>query len=317
MKLWHFITRDWVRKSLALFFALFIYWQVNNALKREEHISGVPVVFHLSQDLMPMSSKVVTLYVKVRRIPGDKRLDARSISVNADVSSANRQADGTYKVRFSKKNFQAESGIEVVSWSPKEVVLKLQRRITRDIPVAARFSGTLPERFNMSEVVSIPHSVTVSGLESVVSELKEIPTNPIPLAECERGFEYETTLALQPGISADPESVKVRIGIENVIRREFKRMPVGIFGDGESGVRAAVAAPGKAEVSVVLRGTERALADFTAQDLRLYVDVYNVTTPGEYLRPVNCHIRRPGIEVLSIVPAEMKVSISKVPIKKP
>ncbi|MBQ6352335.1 MAG: hypothetical protein IJJ28_03600 [Lentisphaeria bacterium] len=296
---------------------MLIYYQVGDSLKQEVSVKAVPVEFRLSQDLMMTSETVEKLDVTVRSIPGKKKLDAQAISVIADVSSADRQADGTYKVSFKKKNVHAASGVDIVNWSPETVTLKLQRRITRDVPVAARFSGKLPEQISLSEVVSIPRNVTVSGLESVVSELKEIPTKPIPLADCERGFEYETDLALQPGISADPGRVKVRIGIENVILREFKRIPVGIFGDGEAGVRAAFAASGAAEATVALRGTERALADLTAQDLRLYVDVYNVTTPGEYQRPVNCHILRPGIEVRSIVPAEIKVSINKVQNKKP
>ena len=318
MKLLRIITRDWWRKLLALILAMLIYWQVGESLKREDRVNAVQVEFHLSQDLMTTSPERRTVDVRVRSIPGDKRLDAQSISVNVDVSSANRQPDGTYKVRFKRNNFRAIPGVEIVSWFPKELTLKLQRRITRDVPVAARFSGTLPDQVSLSEVVSIPRKVTVSGLESVVAELKEIPTKPIPLAECERGFEYETGLVLQQGISSvEPERVKVRIGIENMIQREFRRIPVGIFGDGENGLRTTFAASGDAAVTVTLRGTERALADLTAQDLRLYVDVYNVTTPGDYIRPVNCHIRRPGIELRSIVPAEMKVSIIKLPIKKP
>ncbi len=318
MKLLRIIIRDWWRKLLALGLAVLIYWQVGESLKREDRVNAVQVEFHLSQDLMTTSPERRTVDVRVRSIPGDKRLDAQSISVNVDVSSANRQPDGTYKVRFKRDNFRAIPGVEIVSWFPKELTLKLQRRITRDVPVAARFSGTLPEQVSLAEVVSIPRKVTVSGLESVVAELKEIPTKPIPLAECERGFEYETGLVLQQGISSvEPERVKVRIGIENMIQREFRRIPVGIFGDGENGLQTTFAASGDAVVTVTLRGTERALADLTAQDLRLYVDVYNVTTPGDYIRPVNCHIRRPGIELRSIVPAEMKVSIVKLPIKKP
>lgn len=317
MMILRLITRDWWRKLLALSLAVLIYWQVGESLKREDRVNAVPVEFHLSQDLMMTSPERRTVDVRVRSIPGDKRLDAQSISVNVDVSSANLQPDGTYKVRFKRDNFRAISGVEIVSWFPKELTLKLQRRITRDVPVAARFSGSLPERVSLAEVVSIPRTVTVSGLESVVAEIKEIPTKPIPLADCERGFEYETTLALQPGITVEPELVKVRIGIENIIQRELRRIPVGIFGDGENGLQASFAAPGDAVATVTLRGTERALADLTAQDLRLYVDVYNVTTPGDHIRPVNCHIRRPGIELRSIVPAEMKVSIIKVPIKKP
>lgn len=316
MSLWNFLTRDGLRKLAALGFAVIIYWQVSDSMKRVEHVHGVPVVIHLSQDLMMTSPQRFTVSVQVRSMPGERALDARLVSAVVDVSSADRQSDGTYLVRLKRENFRASSGIEIVSWTPKQFPITLQRRISREVPVVPRFSGQLPENYRLSESICIPKSVTVSGTENVVAVLKNLPTKPIPLTDCERGFEYESELALPHGVSSEPDRVKVQIGIENIIQREFQRLPVGIFGDGEAGIKASVVGD-EAVVTVTLRGTERALADFTAQDMRLYVDIYNVSSPGEYTRPVNCHIRRPGIEVDSIVPAELKVSIIKTPIKKP
>lgn len=316
MSLGSFFTRNWLRKLAALVFAILIYYLVNDSLKKIEDVHDVPVTLNLSQDLIMTTPQKFTVSVRVRSIPGEKALDARSVSAVVDITTADHRKNGIYTVRLRKENFRAPSGIKIVDFMPKELTVKLQRLIRLDVPVEPRFSGKLPENYRLSETVCTPKSVTVSGAENEVAGLKNIPTNPIPLADCERGFEYETELAPPQNVSVDPGRVKVQIGIENIIKREYQKVPVGIFGDGEAGMNASLVG-GESAVTVTLRGTERALDQFTAQDIRLYVDVYNVSSPGVYACQVNCHIRRSGIEVDSIVPAELKVSIIKAPIKKP
>ena len=317
MRLWSFLTSDGWRKLIALLFAVVIYYQVNESMKRVERIHRVPVKINLSQDLIMTTPQKFTVSVQVRSMPGESALDSQLVSAVADVSSVNRQEDGTYMVRLKKENFRASPGIEIISWTPNKFPITLQRRIFRDVPVVPRFSGKPHENYRLSESVCIPKSVTVSGTENVVSALKNIPTVPIPLDDCEREFEYESELELPQDVSSSPDRVKVQVGIEKIIvKREFQRLPVGIFGDGEAGQRASFVG-GESTVTVTLRGTGRAFDSFKMQDMRLYVDIYNISSPGEYTRPVNCHIRRPGIEVSSIVPAELKVSITKTPIKKP
>ena len=318
MSLRNFITGDWLRKIAALIFAVLIYYHVNDSMKRVERISSVPVKINLSQDLIMTTPQTFTVSVQVRSMPGESAVDPHMVSAVADVSSADRQKDGTYLVSLKRESFRTSPGIEIVSWSPRKFPITLQRRIYRDVPVVPRFSGRPHENYRLSESVCIPKSVTVSGTENVVSALKVVSTAPIPLDDCEREFEYESELDLPQGVSSNPERIKVQIGIENIALRQFQRLPVGVFSDVDAGISASFVG-GESAVTLTLRGTERALADFTAQDVRLYVDIYNVSSPGEYTRPVNCHIRRPGIEVDSIVPAELKVSIikAKAPIKKP
>ena len=72
--------------------------------------------------------------------------------------------------------------------------------------------------------------------------------------------------------------------------------------------RRAVFAPGTApKVKAALRGTKHELDGIKDGDLVFYVDVPADLKSGERMLPVSCHIRRRGVEVLSMEPAELKI----------
>ena len=77
--------------------------------------------------------------------------------------------------------------------------------------------------------------------------------------------------------------------------------------DGGAERRAAFASGNLPKVKVTLRGTKSELTGIQEGDLVFYVDVPADLKPGEQMLPVRCHIRRSGIEVISIAPAELKI----------
>jgi len=318
-KLFGFITGDLWRKLAALFFAVIIYWNVNEFQKDEKKIFNIPVGVHLTHDLIMTSPQRFTAAVRVRGGASIlKDMDSRSISGRVEVSSKNRQPDGSYRVRLTPANFRTPRNVKVTAVdSDKELTLYLQRRISRELPVVMRFSGELSNQYRLSDRVCIPRRVAVSGPESAVSELKDVATEPIPLSDRESGFEYEVKLAPPDRIEVTPGKVTVQIGIErNVVQRDMSAVPVGLFCDSglETVAKFPAETPPRAAVSLV--GPATLVSGVKPDDLRLYVDVSNVSTPGVYTLPVKCHVRRAGVDVRSVIPAEFKISISKAPIKK-
>lgn len=319
MSIFGFITRDFWRKLAALFFACIIYWNVSEHLKEEKKIAGVPLEVHLTQDLVMTAPRSFTATVRVRGKSGVlKDLEPGALSGRVDVSSKNSHPDGSYRVGISPKDFRTPPGVKVIAVdSDPELTLWLQHRVSRELPVAMRFTGAPPASYRLSEQRCIPSRVTVNGPENVISELKAIPTEPIPLAERESGFEYEAKLLLPDRVTSSPQRVVVQIGIErNEALRDISPVPVGLFCDSGQGIRVDFTADTPPTAKVSVSGPSTAVAVLKPDDLRLYVDVSNVSTPGVYKLQVKCHIRRPGIDVRSITPAEYNVSISKAPIKK-
>ena len=314
MRIPDFIRRDFALKSVSLVLEVCTYIGVSRSLDEEKTIT-VPVNIRLTQDLMMIQPQTFKKEVTVR---GNKRDLNRAGETEClvDVGMKNRQPDGSYQVELSRRNFHPPAGLQV-KVKDEVLTLQLQRRISRELPVKIVLSGEPPRGFRVSERICIPKTVLVSGPENELSELKEILTEPVPLDDRESSFDYEVKLRRSARLKFSVERVTVNIEVaRNFVTRDFSKVPVGIFYDAQSGIVARFNADTPSFASVRIVGTASDIARFRANDMRLYIDVSDISTAGEYTLHVRCHIRRDGIRVKQISPAQFKVTVSKLPIKK-
>ena len=315
MRMPGFICRDFVLKAGSLVLAVFIYFVVSGYLEEVKTII-LPVEIHLTQDLMMIQPQSFKVDVKVR---GNRRdMDkADSVKCRVEVGLNDRQPDGSYHVKLSTRDFRPPRGLNVVEIMNPELNLQLQRRMSRELPVRLVLSGETPRGFRVSERICIPKTVVVSGPENELGELKEIMTEPVPLDDRESSFDYEVKLRRPAQLGLSVDQVTVNIGIErNFVTRDLAKVPVGLFYDAQSGIVTRFNADTPPFASVRIVGTASDIARFRVNDMRLYVDVSDISTEGEYVLPVRCHVSRGEIRVNQIAPAQFKVTVSKMPIKK-
>ena len=319
MKIPGFIRRNFPLKLLSLVIAVAIYWIVSEDVKEERTVT-LPVEVHLTQDLMMIQPQEFKVTVKVRGNKRDIDESVERIVCGVDVGFNDRRGDGSYGVTLSDKSFRTPGGVSVTRiLSNPELILQLQRRVSRVLPVRMVFSGEVPNGFRVAESICLPNTVRVSGPESEIAELKEVQTELIPLDDRESGFEYETELRKPGGFELSPTRVKVNVGIErNVVTRDFLQVPVGLFYDSQSGIAARFNAETPPVALVRIVGASTDISRFRVNDMRLYIDVSGISTAGEYTLPVQCHIiNRDGrIRETLISPANLKITVSKTPIKK-
>lgn len=315
MRIPGFIRRDFALKSVSLVLAVLIYAGASGYLKEERSVT-LPVDIRLTQGLMMSQMQNFKVEVKVR---GNKRDMSKTdeIKCRVEVGLDDRQPDGSFRVKLKNRDFIVPGGLAVTRIMNPELTLQLQRRISRELPVRLILSGEPPMGFRVSEQVCIPKTVLVSGPENALAELKEILTEPIPLNERESSFDYEVKLRKPAQLKLPMERVTANIGVErNFVPRDLAKVPVGVFCDSQSGIVARFNADSPPFAAVRIVGTASDIARFRANDIRLYVDVSDISTAGEYTLPVRCHIRRDGIRFNQITPARFKVTVSKSPIKK-
>ena len=102
-----------------------------------------------------------------------------------------------------------------------------------------------------------------------------------------------------------PAAQKKEWSMESSSRRDMD-FTVRILDSGAER-RVSFASGTAPKVKATLRGMKNELAGMQDGDLVFYVDVPADLKPGEQMLPVRCHIRRSGIEVISIAPAELKI----------
>jgi len=315
MRIPDFLRQHLLLKLVALGCAVVVYWSIsqNNSTKR---MVTVPVNIHLTHDLiMIQPNKKFEVQVMVRG--SQREVDNAEIFANVYVTPKHRYENDVYRIFLRQSDFSTAGGLEVVNLPPQPLILQLQRRISRELPVRIRFAGKPVAGYSVSKSVSSPAKVTVTGPENEVSQLKDIATEPVPLNDSERGFDFEADLPAPKNLTVSPSRVTVNVAIErSLTNRDFHKMPVGVLCDGAAGVSArfGAGAPAFAEVRAVGSATDIALLG--PNDIRLYVDISNISTPGEYTLPVRSHVGRDGVGIGSISPAHLKVIVSKMPIGK-
>ena len=234
---------------------------------------------------------------------------------SAEVGEENRRGAGVYSVTLEPRNFHAPRGVEVVRVAADKAVLevRMQRRISKELPVKPRVVGQLSEEFRLGEMVVMPRRVTVSGPENDVNRLKEVLTERVPLSsEIEESILYRAKVEAPSAVTVVPDRVEVQIGIErNIGEVVWKDIPVALLCDRNTGFEVSFVEENP-RVNVTVRNSAASLTDrVTPEKLRAFVDVTRLSSPGIHKVNVECHIRGGRGTVRAIHPGEFSVKIVK------
>ena len=178
-------VQDYPRKLLALLFAIILYLGVSSNVFVERSITRVPVDVKLSSDLVFQTGQknLVTITVKCSERTF-KELNPEDFSASVYVGPEHWQSDDIYLIRLQPEMFRQKPGVKIIRSQSLE--LKLQRKISKRIPVKVQFSGNLSNEYRCAAVRSIPDTVMVSGPELTLNSFSNIFSEPIPLSETVR-----------------------------------------------------------------------------------------------------------------------------------
>lgn len=123
------------------------------------------------------------------------------------------------------------TAVEVVP--PTTLTLDVQREVTRDVPVRLRTRGDFPDGYTRASRPEItPREVRVTGPERVVTAVREVDTQEIDVRR--RRSSFSETVALQvpdPDVHLSPVEVDVSLGVDEIIGRQFRDVPVTVLSD--------------------------------------------------------------------------------------
>jgi len=313
MKIPGFIRNDFWRKLIALLFAAIVYLSIAFQLHEERVIPEIPVEVRASDpELILDDVPDIKTMIQVRG-PKTKisELSALNFSAAVEIGEAERRNDGSYRVTLSAKNFHGPDGVRIKAVSPAELTLRLQRRITKKVPVKVRFKGRLSESFRIEKTEQIPNEVTVSGPENEVTLIREISTEPIPLStEVEDSILYRAKLTPPPRSRVTPEQVEVQVSIETSGRVVIRKLPVALLCDRDAGFDVSFVEKNPS-VDATLQIPASARSDFTPEKLLIYVDVTRLNSPGIHKVHAEGHVRGDAGKVLSIQPGEFEVKLAR------
>jgi YbbR domain-containing protein len=139
----------------------------------------------------------------------------REVTVVLDVSHVHSPGERTFTL--SSRNLRLPAGVEASRIVPSQLRLRFDKRVTRDVPVEAHFSGPAPSGYRITGYNVTPQQVRITGPQTRVGPMRAVETDEIDLGSTISTTEFRVPAFLrdpQVRFEGDPPIVTVRVFIE-------------------------------------------------------------------------------------------------------
>jgi YbbR domain-containing protein len=230
------------------------------------------------------------------------------------VDLSGRETEGTSTFYFEPEMFDFPSGVEILHINPESVQVRIERIVTRRVPVNVRTVGKPKPGLELEGTpIAVPPEATISGPSSVVNGVAALDTEDVDVSALDVG-EHELHVSLK------------RVG--GVLVKYVDRLTVVAEVRYTPGQRVLTALPVRARVgerlipegaetrpaavTAILSGPKIALDALDTAAVMTIAAVEDVAAirGGSVIAPVQLNGLPPGVEVKAIEPATVKVRLS-------
>jgi YbbR domain-containing protein len=198
--------------------------------------------------------------------------------------------------------------VESVELQPETVTVEIDVRTvetSKTVPIRPLVTGAPAEGFRISGITVEPSVVTVFGVPDALEDVDQITTEPLAVGNASANLTRDLELVLPDGtrLATDATAPVVRVTIVPAIAT--RTFLVGVSCEGARD--GSTCLPQQSQLTVVLRGPERVLADLDPADITPTLDASGLS-PGEHeLTPIFSLPR--GVDLVSVSPAQVTVVI--------
>jgi len=314
-----FISRNFGRKVIALFFAVLVYAKVSNELSDERAFQDVPITIIKKGNIEVLAYKPETVEVTVQGSKNRlKVLSNSNIRIEIPVdevilenSDAQTLTSKTINYTITPNDIKTPNGISVVEIFPSEISIRLDHIQTKEIPIEVLFQGSLPEDYSIGEINVMPKTVSVSGPDSMIEQIDYLTTKPIILDKTTVDS-FSIVRAFQLGdkkMLISPKAVQVSVEVyKSKDTKLFQNVPVNILVNHPPFKYYKIHLLTD-KVNVTLGGVTSHLSDLKPDQIKAFADFSKITAPGTYDLNVDCWVTDPAVSLKFIDPPTIKAEI--------
>ncbi|MDF7798766.1 CdaR family protein [Pontiellaceae bacterium B1224] len=309
--LWHQLRKD--KLLLLLCFVLaFLAWQdIREKIGIEVTVSNIAVDVDVPSGWAVLEKSVPRVNIVFRGSREEIRyLNNEQLRVVIPVPDPEHGAEMTIDL-MNEASLRNPTGAKVVSFSPSEVVVRLDEESERLLPVKAAVNDSLPDGVEIERIVCTPASVKISGAQKMLDEMINIHTEEIDLKDRQSSFKVSVPIALpQAGrMVVEPDWVSVEIFLEaRSSTAVFEKIPIRIM-----------CAPGEKKqiqvvpqfISITVQGQKQQIEKMRASDAYAYVNCYDLTESTAYELPVEINLPA-NVQMVKTEPATVQVNVTKI-----
>ena len=175
------ITEKWPAKVLSVAAALIIsiFYRVNTL---ETRSFTVPLVIESNDTLIPISSFTDSVKVSLRGEASGINLILEE-EIEAYIDLGKYKSEGLYRIPVQIRKKGNALGVDPLETSvlPVDILIQLDQKITKNIPVFPVFRGTIANGYELTDQSINPVSVSAEGPRGAMESLLEFNTEAIEL----------------------------------------------------------------------------------------------------------------------------------------
>jgi hypothetical protein len=255
-------------KLLALVISLALWYGVTGQrTPTTVRMQGVRLNFRLPPSMEisnePRTEVEVTL---TGNKPALERINARDLIAYVDVSDY-KPGERSVQLTQERVTMGLPEGVRIDDIEPNTVPLRLEPRVESELEVEVRYSGQLPEGYELRSVNAVPAKVRVRGPASHVNALQKVPTEIIALDGRKESFTLSQIAADIPDKKVDIVDAVIDVNVEIGEQRIEKSFAgVRVVASDNSQVRPETA-------SLTLYGPRSIVGSLRPEDMRIILDV--------------------------------------------
>jgi YbbR domain-containing protein len=225
----HALERDMTLRLISLGLAIGLWIFVNAGQHGAVQSFQVPVSY---RDLPPgfVLTNPHPDFVKIQ-VSGPRTLlsiiDPIHLTLRLDLTGV---GIGQASFKIGPDSFPVPRHTEVTSVLPSQIVLEIDRRVTRDIPIHLVLSGTPGEGYKIASAEVTPAAVSIRGPSREIARIDEVDTEPLSVAGITADISRDLDL-MAPDTSARLQSdeVTAKVTLAQVVtHKEFHGVPVSV-----------------------------------------------------------------------------------------
>jgi YbbR domain-containing protein len=151
---------------------------------------------------------------------------------------------------------------------------------SKEVPVAIKEKGTLPEGTTLESISVEPETVNVFGRQEVLDSIKEL-TAEVDLSKITKDATISVPLSLKDGLNkVAPEEVKVKVDVNTKSEKKLSGIELRPEGLGEE-YEMTILTPESGAIDATLQGENGAVEKITKEEFNLALDLTGLE-PGEH-----------------------------------
>ena len=204
-KIFGFITVEWKTKLIALAGAVFLWYYVNSLSYMEEAVSMAIQYRNLPDQMVILESSDSSATMVIR---GEKKVlqGFPIVQVIKPYVNLEHAQPGikSYKIEVINSDPQPNMTIKLLK---STVSLKIDRLVTKTVPVKPLILGAPPEGYVMEEVAYAQKMVVIKGPSEIMGRITQMETLPVMVANLTNDVITPVYYNIPPFVSVEGDNV--------------------------------------------------------------------------------------------------------------